>query len=312
MITAPRILVCVILIFAGLYAYGLFSIKAVEARFPPLGTFVTVDGIRLHVLDRGQGPTVVLIHGANGNLRDFAASPLIDALVPTHRVLAFDRPGHGWSERPAGDWVDPDRQAALIHGAVQSMGGGKAVVVGHSLGGAIAMSYGLKFPDDTVGVLDLAGATHPWSGRTSWYNNLARIPVLREIFVGLFKVPAGQLMFDPAITATFRPNPAAPNYRAEGGVDLLLRNGNFLNNAQDVLHLSAFNAGRMADYAQFKPKLMIVTGAEDRSVSPAVHARRMKDAVPTAELIELPGVGHLPQEEAPAASLPALIAFLQQ
>jgi len=154
MITAPRILVCVILIFAGLYVYGLFSIKAVEARFPPLGTFVTVDGIRLHVLDRGQGPTVVLIHGANGNLRDFAASPLIDALVPTHRVLAFDRPGHGWSERPAGDWVDPDRQAALIHGAVQSMGGGKAVVVGHSLGGAIAMSYGLKFPDDTVGVLD--------------------------------------------------------------------------------------------------------------------------------------------------------------
>src|SRR6266481_3294033 len=102
---------------AALWLYGVIENKRMQARFPPIGQFVEVEGIRLHYLEAGQGPPVVLIHGASGNLLDFKLS-IFDALAEKHRVIAIDRPGLGYSERPDGPWCGPDCQARLIHDAV--------------------------------------------------------------------------------------------------------------------------------------------------------------------------------------------------
>ena len=108
----PWIAVSLLLLGALVVATEL-EIRRLEARFPPLGAFADVDGVRLHYSiagpeDKGGAP-IVLLHGASTSLLDFYAS-LLPPLVERHRVIAMDRPGQGYSEqvRPEhGDWPDP-------------------------------------------------------------------------------------------------------------------------------------------------------------------------------------------------------------
>ncbi|MAN60417.1 MAG: alpha/beta hydrolase, partial [Parvibaculum sp.] len=150
----------------ALLGFAWFSVQCTERRFGRHGHLVSVDGVDLHYVDVGPddlaGETkapIVLIHGASGNLRDFEAS-ILPELAKTHRVLAFDRPGHGWSARPdIADAHDPARQAALIHAALKKLGVKRPVMLGHSWGGAVATAYATRFGPDMSGLLVLAGAT---------------------------------------------------------------------------------------------------------------------------------------------------------
>ena len=73
-----------------------------ERKNPPIGTFIECDGVRLHYLDRGDptAPCVVLLHGNGSMIQDFTISGLVDLLARRNRVLCFDRPGFGYSQRP--------------------------------------------------------------------------------------------------------------------------------------------------------------------------------------------------------------------
>ena len=85
--------------------------RRVEAETPPDGTFVEVDGVRVHYVDRGHGPTVVLLHGDGMLLQDFEASGVLAVAAERYRVLAFDRPGFGYSTRPRTTLWTPSAQA---------------------------------------------------------------------------------------------------------------------------------------------------------------------------------------------------------
>ena len=74
--------------------------KMAERRNPPIGRFIVVDGVRLHYVERGKGRPLVLIHGNGTMIQDFDSSGLVDAAAKTYRVIAFDRPGFGYSDRP--------------------------------------------------------------------------------------------------------------------------------------------------------------------------------------------------------------------
>ena len=78
---------------------GMAALRAdrITAAFPPVGEFVSVTGGRVHYVHAGQGPDVILLHGAGGNLRDFTFS-LMDHLTDRYRVTAFDRPGMGYTD----------------------------------------------------------------------------------------------------------------------------------------------------------------------------------------------------------------------
>jgi len=106
---------------AGLAASWLFvqaRSRQVEREHPPEGKFVTVDGVRLHYLERGEGPVLVLLHGNGVYSKDFELSGLLGMAASHYRVIAFDRPGFGYSERPRSTVWTPDRQARLLHHAV--------------------------------------------------------------------------------------------------------------------------------------------------------------------------------------------------
>ncbi|HEX8449197.1 MAG TPA: alpha/beta fold hydrolase, partial [Allosphingosinicella sp.] len=118
----------------GAAAFNVVRARRAEEANPPAGSFVEVDGVRLHYLERGTGAPVVLLHGNATMIQDWLASGVFDALAKTNRVIAFDRPGFGHSERPRTTVWTPAAQARLIAGALEAMGVGPATVVGHSFG----------------------------------------------------------------------------------------------------------------------------------------------------------------------------------
>jgi pimeloyl-ACP methyl ester carboxylesterase len=118
---------------------------AAERAFPPEGQFVEVSGgRRVHAVVRGHGPDLVLLHGASGNTRDFTFS-FVDRVSDRYRVIVFDRPGHGYTDRadPASYADSPAAQAAMLHEAAMALGAPRPIVLGHSYGGAVAMAWGL-------------------------------------------------------------------------------------------------------------------------------------------------------------------------
>lgn len=74
--------------------------RRAERDNPPSGEFIDIDGVRLHYIEQGEGPVLVLLHGNVVMADDFRMSGLLERLAQSHRVIAFDRPGFGYSERP--------------------------------------------------------------------------------------------------------------------------------------------------------------------------------------------------------------------
>ena len=95
----PALILLVLIGGVNLWAGSLE--KRALAEFPPEGRFLSVDGTRIHYVERGAGPVVILLHGAGGSSRDFTFD-LMDRLADTYRVITFDRPGLGYSDRLPG------------------------------------------------------------------------------------------------------------------------------------------------------------------------------------------------------------------
>jgi pimeloyl-ACP methyl ester carboxylesterase len=129
---------------AATAAWTALKAKRSERDNPPKGAFVQVDGVRLHYLERGIGSPVVLLHGNVVRLEDFVASGLVNRLAQNHRVIAFDRPGFGHSERPRDRLWTADAQATLLHKALVQLAMEQPIVVGHSWGASVALALALN------------------------------------------------------------------------------------------------------------------------------------------------------------------------
>lgn len=281
-------------IVVGLAAMGLVThLGADRAEYenPPVGRFATVDGVRLHYTDGGSGSAVVLIHGASTSLLDFESS-LAGPLRRSHRVIAVDRPGHGYSERPHGEWPDPAKQARLIRELLVELGVAAPVLVGHSWSGSVVLAYLLAYPESTVGGVLLAGGTHPWEGGVAWYNDVAGVPLLGEVFVRTLTYPVGQLAMSAAIEEVFEPNPVPADYAQANAIDLSLRPATFAANAEDVSRLSDFLAVQSERYAQIRRPLLLLTGTDDDIVPPWNHADRLQRQVDGVERVDFVATGH--------------------
>jgi len=137
---------------AGLSLYSDRAVRRAEARHPPVGLFVSVDGARLHFLKRGSGRPVVLLHASDLTLQDFTLS-IFDQVAAAYQAIAFDRPGYGSSERPAGCPLTLALSARLIRDALQALGVERPILVGHSGGGSVALRYALDYPDEIAGLV---------------------------------------------------------------------------------------------------------------------------------------------------------------
>ncbi len=282
-------------LFGALAIYSAWSVAAIERAHPPAGRFVAVEGGRLHVVELGpaDAPPLVLLHGASGNLRDLQLA-LGERLARQFRVILIDRPGHGWSERPGGSRdASPARQAALIHQALEAMGVRRAIVVGYSWSGALAAAFALEFPQAVAGLVLLAPVTHPWPGGVAWYHHVLTTPIVGPLFAHTFTVPIGKMLLGPGVRAVFAPQTPPPDYAERAGSELLLRPGEAVANAEDILALKPFVTAQAPRYGAIEAPAVIVSGDSDDVVSVDIHSRAIAAMLPRGRLIVLPGVGHM-------------------
>lgn len=274
-----------------------------EAEYPPQGRFIAADGARIHAVVKGEGPAILLLHGAFGTLHDFT-NTIADELAHGHRIIAPDRPGHGYSERPVAT-MSPDAQARLMHDVLLQLGERRAIVVGFSYGAAVALAYALAFPDDTAALVVLNGPSHVWPTPTSMLYDIAAVPLLGALMTRTIVTPVGHLLLDSGARAVFAPEPVPTGF-ARAALPLTIRPGSYAANADDVRHLKPFLATQSKRYGELKMPVEIVAGTMDRSVSPEIHSRALRREVANANLVEIEGAGHPLLYAHPAAVLAAI------
>lgn len=277
-----------------------------EARFGPVGELITVDGTEVHALVTGSGPDLVLIHGASGNLRDFTSS-LVDQLKDRYRVIAFDRPGLGWTERlpayrgavrPVGE--SPREQARLLQAAGDQLGVRNPVVLGHSFGGAVALAWGLERPGDTAAIVALSAVSNPWPGGLSPLYRVNASRLGGRVVVPLLTAFAPDDRIQATLAEIFAPNPVPQGYATEVGAPLSLRRASLRANAQQVWTLRPHIVEMSQDYtATLTMPVEIVHGTADTIVPPDVHADVLAEQLVDARYTRLDNVGHMPQHVVP-------------
>ena len=298
-----RMLASVVLLLfvvaAGLYVFTIWQAGVIEARFPPLGKFVSVEGGRLHyaeALPAGEPrATVLLLHGASGNQANMMA-PLGAALTRRgYRVIAFDRPGHGWSERILGEAAaSPAVQARLIAAALRQLGVARAIIVAHSLAGVVALNFALDQRDVTQAVVLVSPVSHPWPGGVNWTYRAAAHPLLGPLFTNIVVLPAGLLRMPRSIAGIFAPEPAPPDFAQATAAALVLRPREFRDNAQDVVRLYDFVVEQAPRYPGIGVPVAILTGDKDSVVLTHIHSYGNARDIPGATLKIIPGAGHAP------------------
>jgi pimeloyl-ACP methyl ester carboxylesterase len=275
-----------------------------EARTPPTGEILDVNGTRVHAAVEGEGPAVILIHGASGNLRDFTFD-LAPRLAGRYRVIAFDRPGHGHSDALP-EAASPQQQAALLDAAAAQLGVRRAVIVGHSYGGAVAMAWALERPGRVAAVVSLAGAVEPWEGELDPWYRVASSWLGGATVVPLVSAFAGPRQVRETVAEIFAPDPVPRGYLEHIGVGLSLRPSVLRASARQVNTLKPHLIRMAPRYASLGIPIEIVHGSADTTVGLEIHSRRLARQAPGARLTVLDGVGHMPHHADPAATIAAI------
>ena len=283
-----------LLCFAGICLGSVLMTKRFENTAPPIGAYVDVNGARLHYFDLGprdsELPPVILIHGASANSRDMKIA-LGDELAKTRRVLIFDRPGRGYSTRDSEGWGIAI-QARQLHAGATAIGVSRPIVVGQSLGGAIALAYGLEFQDELSGLVLLAPVSHEWPGGVAWYNTVSETPVLGFLFRRLLLPYYGPLAAREIVPASFSPDEPPEGYLRDAGVELLFRPRDFGANAEDLVMLKRQIVEMQGNYSKLRLPMMIFAGDDDTTVSPTIHARALAEEAPHAHFEMFADTGH--------------------
>ena len=185
--------------------------RRAEREHPPTGKFVEIDGVRLHYVERGEGPPVVLIHGNTVSLADFEASGLIDRLASGHRVIAFDRPGFGHSDRPRDRLWTPAEQARMLHAALAQLGAEQPVVVGHSMGTLVALAMALDHPEHVRSLVLLSGYYYPNVRVDALLTAPVALPVVGDVMRYTVTAMSGRAMIKGVVKGMFAPTRCRPS-----------------------------------------------------------------------------------------------------
>jgi pimeloyl-ACP methyl ester carboxylesterase len=274
---------------AASYLFVRARSRQAEAENPPRGRFVTVDGVRLHYIERGQGPTLVLIHGNGVLAQDFEASGLLDRAAEHYRVIVFDRPGFGYSQRPRSRVWTPQAQARLLHRALQEIGVDAAIVVGHSLGALIALSMGLDVPGFVRGLVLLSGYYYPSLRPDVALFAPPALPLIGDLMRYTVSPLTSRMLWRPLTKQMFAPRPVPESFR-QLPVWMMLR-------PRQVRASAADSTLMVKRYAELTVPVAIVAGTQDRVVDPGHNAERLHERLQNlaggSELKLQPGVGHM-------------------
>jgi pimeloyl-ACP methyl ester carboxylesterase len=284
---------CVGAVLAAAALTNLLLARRAERASPPEGKFLTVQGVRLHYVERGSGPVIVLLHGNGAMATDFALSGLIDLLARDHRVVAFDRPGFGFSQRPRGRMWSAQQQASLLQQAFISLGIRKPVLVGHSWGTLVALSLALHEESDAAGLVLLSGYYYPSFRLDVLLAAGPAIPVLGDIMRYTIAPVLGRIMAAAVFRKIFAPSPVSERFANGFPVELAVRPSQIRASAAESALMVPQAASLVGRYAELSLPVAIMGGLGDRIVDFGRQASRLHGEVSSSQLYPVPGTGHM-------------------
>ena len=286
------VLIFVLAVVAGLVIFTAVTARRVENALPPRGQFLEVSGARIHYLDKGSGPAIVILHGLGGQTGNFTYA-LLERLTDEFRVILMDRPGSGYSRRAPGATGRLTEQAAIVAAFIRKLGLDRPLLVGHSLGGAIALGVALDHPDVIKGLALIAPLTHVPKDVPAPFRAMdIKSDFLRWLIAWTVATPIGIRRGKAILDAIFSPEPAPADFPTRAGGILGLRPRSFYNTSSDMRAVN-FDLGAMVGrYSSLRVPVRILYGTSDEVLSHQVHGEAMK-AKSSLVSVELVSGGHM-------------------
>lgn len=281
--------------------------KSTEPTIRPyFGQFISVDGLRLHFVSKGAGRPIVFIHGNPGSHQDFSRN-LLGKLSESYRTVAFDRPGHGHSERHQGATDTVEVQAQTLWAALKQLSIERPIIVGHSWGGAVALAMALD-GQDLEGLVLLAPAAYP-GDPAQWWTLLPHLPLLGNFFLKTLTPLLGGRIVRSSLKEAYDPQPVQEDY-AQAAAALWTRPEQIRACASDDRSLDDSLKLLSERYGEIRVPVVMVTGDSDLLVNPEEQASRLHRSIRESKLICLEGVGHQIPQTRPEVVIEAIEMIL--
>jgi pimeloyl-ACP methyl ester carboxylesterase len=279
--------------------------KTAERDNPPTGQFLEVNGVRLHYVERGSGPPLVLLHGNGSMIQDFESSGLIDLAAKVYRVIVFDRPGFGHSDRPRNVVWTPDAQAELLHNALHRLGVSQAIVLGHSWGASVAVALALKYPKLVRGLVLASGYYYPTFRPDVAALSAPAVPLLGDLLGHTLSPILSRLMWPLLMAKIFGPRSVPKKFEGFPKVMAVRPSQIHASAAESALMIpDAFHFS--GEYVHLKMPVVIVAGDEDRLVDTATQSLRLHSDIPQSKFHRVPGTGHMVHQTATGVVMSAI------
>jgi pimeloyl-ACP methyl ester carboxylesterase len=286
--------------------------KRSERRHPPRGKFLNVDGVRLHYLERGEGPTIVLIHGNGVTASDYELSGLIGRLSQQHRVIAFDRPGFGYSARPRRrSWTAKD-QAKLLLAALDAVGVDAAIIVAHSWGTLVALQTALERPERVHALVLMSGYYWPTPRLDVPLLSGPAVPGFGDLLRFTISPPLGWAMTPMVMKQMFSPSKVPLHFRTGFETSIMLRPWQIRAAAADTAMMPFEASQSAARHREVQAPVLVITGDGDKIVSFKHQSRRLARELPEGQILVVQGAGHMVHHTAPDEVGSAIEEFIQQ
>ncbi len=275
--------------------------------------FLEVNGFNVHYRMAGTGkPLVVLLHGSFLSLRSWRL--VLDELAKTTTVVAFDRPAFGYTSRPlpseaTGVSYTPEAQCDLVIALIKKLGFSKAVLVGNSTGGTLALLCALRYPQHVEGLV-LAGAMIYSGYATSEVPAFIKpaMKAMTPLFSRLMKFLITRLYNRTIRGFWYNKTRLGDDVLAAFRSDLMI--GDW-SRAFWELFLETHHLRLESQLKTMSLPSLVITGEHDLTVK-TEESIRLAGELPCAELVVVPDCGHLPHEEQPEAFLVAIRNFLKK
>lgn len=291
----PTPLVAVAALGACALAVAVLTYKA-ERSFPPKGRFITVDGVKLHYKVFGAADaaeTVVLLHGNGTMAEELEISGLVEQLAVHHRVVLFDRPGYGYSERPPSKRWMPHEQAALLTMALAELDIERPIVLGHSWGTLVALSMGLHHADRIGGLVLVSGYYFPSLRIDASLLSAPAVPVLGTLIRHTLSPLLGRLMWPLALRRMFSPSLPTAAFEQRYPVWMSLRPSQLKASASESAQMVPAATAMRPLYQDLKVPTVLVAGADDRLLSTRWHSSHLHEQIEDSWLRIVEDAGHM-------------------
>lgn len=294
MSTAEAVL---LIVLAGLVVLILGNIAfqvAAERKNPPIGVFTECDGVRLHYIERGDAaaPCVVLFHGNGTMIQDLVLSGLVDCLAHNYRVVCFDRPGFGYSDRPRTRIWTATTQASLFAKALDQLGVRNPVVLGHSWGTLVAIALALRSGYAVSGLVLVSGYYFPTSRMDFWLMSAPALPLLGDLMRYTISPIISWAITPKLMRTLFAPRAIPPEFKNEFPISLALRPKQLRAAAEESAFLIPAAAQLQLQYQGIRSPVTILHGKGDRLIE-ADQSRRLHEVLPRSVLHLVEDAGHM-------------------